>query len=460
MKGLQLLEQNNPAAVELFSAGWCNLDCSYCYIPKDDKFLFKFHRDIIRKIKNGEYIKEIKQVYGDNITAVSHWGTEPTLTLPIFKNFYKEAVKEFPKLNTISFSSNFMTDPTIIPKFIEYIKELPINKNFKIDVQMSLDGPKWITDKNRKNGSTEKIIENIIKFIELLNKEKIDNIQIRSHFKPTATKEDHVILSENDDVLEDYYRFFDDVFDRMIEANKNKNINFPFECNPSIVVPQNFSKSDGLVISKMYDKQIRLRQNKKFKHVFIESPYFTRFLMKINPLKHFNTKPRMFSCSAGDTCFGLDADESLIPCHRLFYLNDSKYVDMVTKYGNDEVTVDDISSLNNLKNNYTASINKQEQITKVLYLTRGFNDFNKLKTNYQTSIIRLLAQSDQISKCYDDEGLAELLSTYTLVSMACPMENILHSGSINISMSPLFKLFGNGLAEKVFWRIFGGKRNC
>ena len=72
----------------------------------------------------------------------------------------------------------------------------------------------------------------------------------------------------------------------------------------------------------------------------------------------------------------------------------------------------------------------------------------------------MLAQNKQISECYKNEHLARLLSDYVTIVMACPMEHVLHSGSIHISLSPLFKLFGNGLSEKVFLRLFGGKRNC
>ncbi len=456
MKGLQIFEHHNPVAAELFSAGWCNLDCSYCYIPKNDKFLFKFHRDIIRKIKKGEYLKELKQVYGKNLKAISHWGTEATLTLPIFKNFYKEALNEFPQLNTISLSSNFMKDPNIIPKFI---KEFPKKKDFKFDIQISLDGPPWITDKNRKNGSTKIIVDNTIKFLELLNEEPLD-VNIRIHFKPTATKEDHEVLANNEDILIDYYRFFDDVYGKMIEANKLNNVKFPREANPSIVVPQQFSKHDGQVISKLYELQMKIKRENIFKHIYVESTYYTRFISVLPTLRHYNTKAHMFGCSAGDSCFGLDADESLIPCHRLFYLNDPEYVKMIEQHGNEQVTMDDKASLNNLQTNYTASVNSQEQISKLLYLTRGYSDFTKFKTCYQTSMIRLMAQNNQISECYKNEELAKLLSVYVTIAMACPMEHILHGGSINISLSPLFKLFGNGLAEQIFKRMFGGKINC
>ena len=46
-------------AVELFSSGWCNLSCKYCYIPKTD-FLKKVHRGIIQSIEDGTFINNLK----------------------------------------------------------------------------------------------------------------------------------------------------------------------------------------------------------------------------------------------------------------------------------------------------------------------------------------------------------------------------------------------------------------
>ena len=71
-------------AAELFSAGWCNLACKYCYIPKTD-FLKGIHKSIINSIEDGTYIKDLKEMYGDKLESLAHWGTEPTLTVKKFK---------------------------------------------------------------------------------------------------------------------------------------------------------------------------------------------------------------------------------------------------------------------------------------------------------------------------------------------------------------------------------------
>src|SRR6056297_694264 len=126
-------------AAELFSAAWCNLDCTYCYIPKHNEKIKEKHQTIIRELKEVyPLIERLKKIYGENLQILSHWGAEPSLTIEHFKDFYVQAVKEFPNLNTISFSSNFLQNTQ---KVADFIKEFPQDRKFEFDVQMSLDGP-------------------------------------------------------------------------------------------------------------------------------------------------------------------------------------------------------------------------------------------------------------------------------------------------------------------------------
>ena len=83
------MEKNfNPVALELFSAAWCNLDCTYCYIPKHNKFIVEKHKKIIEEVIEVVVIVDrIKKLYGNQLKVVSHWGTEPSLTIQHFGPF-------------------------------------------------------------------------------------------------------------------------------------------------------------------------------------------------------------------------------------------------------------------------------------------------------------------------------------------------------------------------------------
>ena len=459
---LQKFNHSNPVAMELFSSGWCNLDCAYCYIPKDDKFLMKFHRKIIENIKNGIYIKKLKELYGNNLTSISHWGTEPTLTLQLFNDFYIKALEEFPKLENFKLSSNFMTNPKILSNFIKKFS-IEDNRKFTFDIQISLDGPEWITDKNRIKGSTKKIVNNVIKFVDLINSEKLsDNKIIKIHFKCTSTRDDHKKLANDYDLLIDYYQFFDNILKQIYDKNeKYRNIkNMPISCDPTIVVPQKFTKEDGQIISKLYDNQIKLKSENKYKYVKPDSTYYHRFKNRSLQLNELFIKHKMFTCSAGDSCFSTDESLNIIPCHRAYYLNDDNYNDIVKKHlKNKKYETGIINSKNEKCNNleqvkkYYIS-NDDKTLLNQMLLNRSYHDFFKSRHTTEVSIIKMMAECDQVSKVYTNYSNASYLSIFTSICMNCCMENIFNNGSINVSDSYLLKLFGNGLAEKILKRIY------
>jgi sulfatase maturation enzyme AslB (radical SAM superfamily) len=50
-----IIKSSMSVAGEIFTSGYCNLNCSYCYIEKTD-YLKKLHQDIIKKIQTGDII--------------------------------------------------------------------------------------------------------------------------------------------------------------------------------------------------------------------------------------------------------------------------------------------------------------------------------------------------------------------------------------------------------------------
>ena len=66
-----ILKSSRIEAAELFSAAVCNLDCSYCYIPKKDPRLSTYHKNILNKINSDVFIKELAEMYGENLTPLS-----------------------------------------------------------------------------------------------------------------------------------------------------------------------------------------------------------------------------------------------------------------------------------------------------------------------------------------------------------------------------------------------------
>lgn len=437
-------------AVELFSAGWCNLACKYCYIPKTD-FLKGIHENIIKSIEDGTFINDIKEIYGDTVESFSHWGTEPTLTVKHFKSFYDEAVKIFPNFKEVKISSNFMTNPMNLVVWLTEI--LPQSKKLDVSIQVSHDGPAFITDKNRIGGSSQAIINNCLKFTEEIN--KVGTIHnVKMHLKPTSGEEDIELLSHFEHALE-YYTFFDDFVSKWVEKNKNKEVSISTSVDPTIVLPGSYTKRDGINFNNLYKNQMKLKERDWKIISSPDSNYYHRWKEKWYFLKEFFIKQKMFTCSAGDSCFALgDIPGTSHICHQSFYMDHPTYYDEARDYGLDEQSMEGIDSGRTQQLIDTFIKHKDDELgtMRMMYLTRGYNDFVEHKMSVSIAHILELAHVGQINSIYKDVKMAEQLSYFAQVT-DCPMVNTTITGSQLVSTSSLMKLFGNGVFENIFKRL-------
>lgn len=437
-------------AVELFSAGFCNLNCTYCYIPKTP-MLKEIHQNIMKKIESGQFLKELQEIYGNDLTSIAHWGTEPTLTIRQFKNFYNEAVKTFPKLKNISLSSNFMTNPSNLVTFLT--EDLTTERQLEIKIQVSIDGPEWITDKNRGYKTTKLIMEHVLEATkEISSKNKVHNIHF--HLKPTIGSDDISILS-NLDKLSEYYVFFDDFVTKWLKQISDKKTTISNNCDPTVVLPYDYTQLDGINFSNLIKNQVYLQQNKYKSISQPESNYYQRIKSKLPFFKEFFTKQKMFTCSSGDSMIGLgEKPFGIHSCHRTFFIDHPDYEKSAEKHQLDELTM---NGLKLGRNQLLLQINKctatdNFSVIKMLYNNRVSNDFTKHKQSTGVAMAIELAKCGQISKCYINENLAYLLAML-IQTTDCPMDNIITAGSSLIPSLSMYRLFGNGTAENIFSRL-------
>lgn len=436
-------------AVELFSSGWCNLACKYCYIPKTD-FLKGIHKDIIEKIKDGTFIEELKDIYGEDLESICHWGSEPTLTIMYFKDFYEKAVAAFPKLREIKTSSNFMTNPNNLVKFVTEI--IPQDRDLEVSIQVSLDGPPFITDKNRLGGSTWKIVENCITFTKELNKIGTRH-QVSMHLKPTAGEDDILSLSDMKKATE-YYEFFDSFVTDWRAANYNNVVSIMATVDPTLVLPGAYTSEDGRNFYQLYKNQMELKK-RSWKSITPDSNYYWRFKEKSFFYSEMYTKQKMFTCSAGDSCFGLgDLPGTSHICHQSFYMDHPTYYDEARKYGLDKQTMEGIESgrMDIIRDTFIANKNDDKKTIKFMYLTRAYNDFLELKHSATLAQILELAECGQINSIYKDIKLARQFSHFAQV-LDCPTDNTMITGSQLIGCAPLLRVFGNGVFENILKRV-------
>jgi len=424
------------------------LRCKYCYIPKTD-FLKDVHKVIIEKIESGEMLSDLKEIFGKDLTHISHWGTEPTLTVKKFKDFYKQAIEEFPNLENITLSSNFMTNPENLVEFV--LDVLPKERVFNIDLQVSLDGPAYITDANRLGGATDQIIKNCIYVTNELNlRNKIHKISM--HLKPTIGVDVIKILTDLDKMAE-YYSFFDEFVSDWVAVGNN--INISRACDPTLVTPFDYTAEDGKNFYKLLLNQIELKKNKYKSISSPESNYFERFRSRLWFYREFHTKHRMFTCSAGDSQVGVgDFPNTIHACHRTFYLDHDEYVGAAKEYGLDKLTLQGIDSGRSdlLANGYIVDVKNDERLIKMLYKSRAHHDFTKQRISFGVASVLELAKAGQVSACYNDKQMAVLLAYFSQV-FDCPMDNVVLTGSTILKSIPTFRIFGNGVFENILDRI-------
>ena len=448
-----------PVAIELFSSARCNMKCSYCYIPKDNQLLDDKHLKIIDEAKKvTPLIDRLKTIYGKEVTGISHWGTEPSLTLQHFKDFYKVFLKEFPNIESIMFSSNFLSKVHVL---IDFIRQFPTDKKISFSVQASLDGPPWITDNNRGAGSTKRIIENVSRFVRELNEADIQHA-VKVSFKPTVSSNQYDRLSDYQEIV-NYYTFFDDVFKQLFEANFNNRVGIiTSSCDFTLVAPSQYTTHDGKVFNKLYKHIIRCANTEKLDYIKPEFAYYYSFLRLTRVPGTLFTRQREVTCGAGDSMFGIN--ENLNICHDTFY---SAYPGVKEAFKKDLTRLNADQELENitsgrydiLKDHFIFELDKitKKQVKKFVYTLRGLHDFSKFKISFLYRVAKEMAHCGQISACYKTDAMAELLAIFVCYRLHCIISQITENGSMHLHHTTYLKLFGNGVLENFLKRYLNDK---
>lgn len=141
---------------------FCNIDCSYCYLPN-------------RNDKHVMAQATVERLFGElfasgwtspQVTVVWHAG-EPLMAPP---SFYRDAFMAIERLRPASVSvvHSFQTNGMLLDKeWCELIRE------WRVGVGVSLDGPRELHDANRRTRSGAGTFDRTIRGIRLLRAEKL-----------------------------------------------------------------------------------------------------------------------------------------------------------------------------------------------------------------------------------------------------------------------------------------------
>jgi len=447
-------------ASELFGSAVCNLNCSYCYIPKNDK-MKKHHEEILKALDTDKFLDNLKLMYGENLTDLALWGTEPTLVLDRLQKNFKKYINAFPKLKSFSFSTNFVAYENRIEDFLIFLSEL--DKEFSFKFQISIDGPEWVTDKFRGKDVTKRILANLELLIAFLNKTDLKKAKLSLAFKATVGNEMLQYMNENPDKLDEWYKFSYKLYE-LGQSITNKNVKRPSYSLSSLVVPGKYTTEQGKQFGE-YVLNVRNYWNhtdiKDSMPLIKKMPTLNAYTYRFNTMiQHIDSgrlleQPASTTCSGLDTQCAIDLNGDIMPCHRLILFNDKEYVDSIKadKAYMEDWNVSGIHEgiLKNIKKFFMPNIHvsSERAFDRYAYVSNAVHQFSQFRITTATTMIRELADTGQIDPAYMDITLATLLSTYLNTVNSCPVENYLNTGSWLLNLVSMVRLFGNGAFQNI-----------
>lgn len=440
-------------AAQLASSAHCNMDCRYCYIIKNSE-LTRIHNDIVKSIKDGSLFDKLYKLQGENLTSISFWGTEPTLTVHYITEQLDHIFDMFPKLNSLMFSTNMLSNTERIHSYINKLNEISkkLDRDIDVHIQLSLDGPKEITDKNRRPNSTEKIVQNILNLLCFISDMNINNkFNITIGFKPTMSMENIDFFINQNGIIK-YFDFFENIFENIDNIIKNKkNVTVFSGCSPTLMVPGMYTQNDGKLYAKFIDaacnqKIIDLKDN-RYKYMKGEYiGYISDMMVILDTLGDFHFRAHQTTCSAADSNVSLDHLNNIHLCHNSFNYTDEEYMSSIYNK-NDDYDICDFDPITNkfIIENYIVNANDDYELSRLMTVTRGFHDFNTLKVSFVKLLIKELALAGQADKVYlTDDRLTTLLSIFLNKRFSCPYNNLATTKSIHHMGLSVVRLFANG----------------
>ena len=359
-------------------------------------------KDFVESYEDRDYYKNMLLDVGwDNIKDIERmefWGGEPTLALHRTHNVVRDYINTLPKLNKFFFSTNFAHDRVSdeIEGLVDVLGEFP-DRDFLVQIQLSIDGPPEITDYSRGKNVTEKFLNN---YRLLMDKkwfcDKYPNVKIRIVYKPTLDM-GTVKLFDDMDYMINYFKWFEDnLYDSALKLQEETNGKFrvSIKARPNIATPLEASKEDGLWFAEM---------NKKALEVSIQNPF--RYYDNIVMYTRFGKRPgrdRILYCGAGRSMLEILPKHKYCACHRAFLTYCEEYRKIANKYDISMKTIDHRSF------DYSNPV-------MIFDTAQEFIDFCK-RAEYPTTssstflveqgIIRYLAKLGQIDSKYQDPELA------------------------------------------------------
>ena len=365
------------------------------------------------------------------------------------EDFFSEIFEIFPNINRIDYSTNFINwKQNLI--FFQYVDKI-INNHLTIDMQISFDGPTWISEQTR--GYDSKVIENnLTNFFNSINSMHLKHIQLNISLKATIPWPIFRTLCSDKKLLEEYIEYALMLESKYNDLNINKNVTFTTTAllAGGLESPYEYTVQDGIDAANMARQIDKWGLDKKYR-------------TDVNlPLQFFGLKPHndgnVFNYNIGNSCCGkvtlapsIRYDGNSVICNSAI-MNDN--IDNLSY-----LKENDVNEYNRLIRSNTIAASKTSDgsidLSKEAMIRRynKFQDFHDSVAEFNTtvlcSLLFELAYAGQVDKSYliNKSLIFSHVNTYYSTRMGCYYYSLIDTGSVYVHPSHFMKVVGNGLIQ-------------
>lgn len=435
-----------------YTTAVCNLKCVYCYIDKNEA-LVKIDQLLDESFKGDYYFNFAKKMFPNpnQMERVELWGGEPTIRLD--RSFYTidKLISYYPNLYSFSFSTNFTGSHWFDQffGFCDIFRKYPYRK-FKLDLQLSIDGPTEINDSQRGQGVTKLFTEHFIQFVKYKQEDKYPhNLEINFFFKPTLSSYSIPLLQTKQDII-DYYRFFENFKDI---SGYYEDSNFHFELSvPNTACPSPHTVKDGKLFANLCKLCREIEKENSNTSIFKYYKHITPLTPRCLDLPYKNCvdiNEGCGHCGMGIYNIGLLPNDKISLCHNGF-------VDLISDY-----KLKCMQEENLEKHNIDAELfNRNLDVRDTNCSIEEFEKYSEILTHFEplehesfqlaqlVAQILYLANNDLIDKQYSNIEKAIDAARFIENSTSyCVRDNLGSTGSSIINPMGLVKLLLNGAKE-------------
>lgn len=434
----------------IISAAKCNLNCSYCYLHKNQSYIEE-DKKIIAAMQDGSFLTNIKRsLYAlnesyNNFYRLEFWGAETSLHFIDGSDFFKDLILTFPSLEEIAYSTNFRTGNEQHLHLIDLIEQYAEHR-ILLEMQISVDGPTAISQKTR-HYNYEDLEKDVIDFIDILNKKKLKKTKVVISYKSTLPWSLYHEICSSTSGLIDYLDFWSNTESMMWDNVINKNVAFSTgSCfGPALEYPYNYTIQDGLDFSAFAQKIDRLKLDERYNRPS-NMPLLTSGFVKERELQIYEFSG--FQCGQMNSNLLFRYDGTLSPCSNGFLDRSIDNLNWLKENDPSEYT----RVLNTRKLGTITDENNQADLDDLINKVRHRKEFWKYHADTVVSITNSemyeLAMARQISPIYaKDSALRFKHSLFIVKKNACYFSNLRETGSPYTPPESLIKLYCNGLGE-------------